>query len=341
MPPLMAAAVEKANLGFRVVPLLPRGKEPLDRRWPDVALDDVEAVVSRWEGHPDANHGVLCGEGYVVLDSDSARAEDALRELSLPPTPTVRTDRGFHRYFKGHTRGSSLLDGLPKVELRGERQYAVGAGSIHPSGREYVWEVGPWEIAFALLPDEVGALARPIRKLPVRDLRRVIPKGRRNVSLTRIAGSLRGMSGLSDEALGVALHRENAARCRPPLPESEVNRIVRSACRWGQPPLWLTDPMTFVADPRLRAPARFLLLTLCDHARHDEIAFPGYRRIRERTGMAKDTIERYTHELEAATRVTVERSPRRVNRYRILPWRPCDLGAVESGSYVPASRTAA
>jgi DNA-binding MarR family transcriptional regulator len=103
----------------------------------------------------------------------------------------------------------------------------------------------------------------------------------------------------------------------------------------------LTDSASFVADPRLRALARLLLLTLCDHARHDAIAFPGYRRIRERTGMAKDTIERYAQDLEAAGRVTVERSPRKVNRYRILPWRPLDLGGAESGSYVPASRTAA
>jgi hypothetical protein len=261
--------------------------------------------------------------------------------LALPPTPTVRTDRGFHRYFEGHARGANRLDGLPKVELRGERQYAVGAGSIHPSGHEYEWEVGPWEVDFAALPDEVHALARPIRKLPVRDLCRTIPKGRRNVTLTRIAGSLRGRTGLSNEALAAALHAENAARCRPPLPESEVDRIVRSACSWDQPPLWLTDPAAFVADPRLRALARLLLLTLCAHARHDGIAFPGVRRIRERTGMATDTIEKYLHDLEVAGRVSVQRCPRKANRYRILPWSSLDLGGVQSGSYVPASRTAA
>ena len=57
-----------------------------------------------------------------------------------------------------------------------------------------------------------------------------IPKGVRNVFLTRIAGSLRGRGMERADILG-ALLATNVARCQPPLPPSEVRRIAESISR--------------------------------------------------------------------------------------------------------------
>jgi hypothetical protein len=335
----MAAAVESARLGLRVFPVRVRDKRPLTRGWRTRATSDVRAVIETWRYQPQANIGVLCGQGHVVLDADSARGEDALRELALPATPAVRTARGIHLYFAGHARGRRRL--LPDVELRGARQYVLGAGSIHPTGVAYEWEV-PWEVGLACLPDEIRSLAATRRaNEPVRALPAVIPQGHRNMTLTRIAGSLRGRVGVSEAALSDALHRENRERCQPPLADEEVERIVMSACGWDQPPAWLLDPAGFAADPRLSAHARFLLRTLADHARPDGVCFPSVRRIRDLTRMASDTIHSATLELEAAGRVSVKRRRRRGNRYRILPWSPAGERVKRSGSYVLDGRTAA
>lgn len=57
-----------------------------------------------------------------------------------------------------------------------------------------------------------------------------IVDGQRNDTLFRLACSLRGNgNGLSDEAIARAVEAENQAKCVPPLPEDEVERIVASA----------------------------------------------------------------------------------------------------------------
>jgi len=61
-----------------------------------------------------------------------------------------------------------------------------------------------------------------------------IGEGGRNDSLTRVAGRLR-RSGLSGTELANELHRTNRERCRPPLPEGEVERIAASVARYPVP----------------------------------------------------------------------------------------------------------
>ncbi|GEO12600.1 hypothetical protein MAE02_02960 [Microvirga aerophila] len=58
-----------------------------------------------------------------------------------------------------------------------------------------------------------------------------IPKGRRNTTLTSLAGQLRN-TGLQPAAIKAALLAENEARCRPALDSSEVEQIVTSITRY-------------------------------------------------------------------------------------------------------------
>jgi len=59
----------------------------------------------------------------------------------------------------------------------------------------------------------------------------VIAEGARNVTLTSLAGTMQRRN-MTPEAITVALMAENAARCRPPLAESEVTAIARSVGRY-------------------------------------------------------------------------------------------------------------
>jgi hypothetical protein len=58
-----------------------------------------------------------------------------------------------------------------------------------------------------------------------------IPSGRRDNTLTSIAGKLRN-DGLEYEEIYAALSRINAERCQPPLDDADVVRISKSVCRY-------------------------------------------------------------------------------------------------------------
>jgi len=55
--------------------------------------------------------------------------------------------------------------------------------------------------------------------------------GRRNASLTSLAGTMR-RRGMSEEAILAALQIDNATRCQTPLPDGELRRIATSVARY-------------------------------------------------------------------------------------------------------------
>ena len=67
------------------------------------------------------------------------------------------------------------------------------------------------------------------------DVPAVIPEGQRNNALTRLAGAMR-RPGMSKAAILAGLLADNAARCQPPLPPSEVQTIVASVMRYPAQP---------------------------------------------------------------------------------------------------------
>jgi len=75
-----------------------------------------------------------------------------------------------------------------------------------------------------------------------------IHEGERNAALTSAAGTMRH-AGAGEEAIYAALRRENAARCRPPLPDFEVRKIAASVARYSPSPTLAED---VAADAALR-----------------------------------------------------------------------------------------
>lgn len=85
----------------------------------------------------------------------------------------------------------------------------------------------------------------------------VIPQGQRDNFLTSLAGSMR-RKGLSGESILAALRVENAARCHPPLADTDLQRIAKSVGRYT--PGDAVEPASFVnALPELLARAATVL----------------------------------------------------------------------------------
>ena len=59
-----------------------------------------------------------------------------------------------------------------------------------------------------------------------------IPEGQRNNTLSRFAGRVLKRYGVSDKAHGIFL--DEAAKCDPPLPDEELEKIWNSACRFAR-----------------------------------------------------------------------------------------------------------
>lgn len=309
-----AAAVDAARAGFRVFPVTPRGKKPLRKGWQRGATTDLAVVEATWAELPDANIGVACGRGLVVVDTDSDAGEAAMRELGLPPTPTVRTANGRHRYFNGSGRNRTSV--LPGLDVRGDGGFVVGAGSQHPSGVEYEWEIPPLEVVRAPAPPALVALLSK-RAARVATLDGRIEQGARNATLFRLACSIRGRYGASFDELLALLVAANARRCAPPLDDAEVVRIAQSAASYDEPPRWATDPIAFAHDPALGARERLLLIALARYADDEGRCWPSIRRLRADTRMATDTVERASENLVAAERIVVQRRRGTSNLYTL------------------------
>jgi len=243
---LLRAALRYAARGWAVLPVRPGGKEPLVGGGVHAATTDRQTIEEWWARWPAANVGVACGasSGIVVLDVDNPEVLNRLAQEGhhLPPAPTVRTARGVHLYFAcpaGGLRSRRICDG---VEVKAEGAYVLAPPSRHPCGALYHWVVEPGGELPALpswILEEANQKQAAAFELPPE-----IYSGERNNTLTRLAGALRRKGIRPDEILET-LRAVNRARCRPPLHDSELEQIARSAARWAPG----EEPSTENADP--------------------------------------------------------------------------------------------
>jgi hypothetical protein len=268
---LARTALDLAERGYHVFPLLPREKRPITGRGFKDATRDERAILHWWDTTPEANIGIACGaSGIVVWDIDTkagADPEDVLAELDRAGAPLILTGeaperddghpqslagvRGAQVYFRGDLSGTDALT-IAGTEIRGRQHYVVAPPSIHPSGVEYAGELPPvdelppipdWLRAMRSNGNGNGRVAPPVAEM--------IASGARNNTLASMAGSMR-RRGMGAEAIAAALKVENAARCTPPLPESEVEAIAASVSRYAP-----ADPVAVPDHP----PVRYTLQT--------------------------------------------------------------------------------
>jgi hypothetical protein len=250
---LLTAALARASRGIPVFPCVPGGKEPLTRRGHLDASTDPRKIKAWWTRHPNANIGIPTGErsGLLVLDVDVDEDKDGFEGLasltsSLPDTYAVRTGGGGAHFYYRYPPGSNIRDSAskiaPGVDIRGEGGYVIAAPSRTTGPYAVVDEqpltAPPEWLLQALRSHPHASVSSSPTRLPVSgggaspvSFSEIIPEGRRNHGLTRIAGSLRAR-GHDDAHLFSALERINEDQCVPPLPAPEVHKIARSVCRY-------------------------------------------------------------------------------------------------------------
>jgi hypothetical protein len=138
----------------------------------------------------------------------------------------------------------------------------------------------------------------------------VIEDGRRNCTLTSLAGSMR-RRGATPEAIVAALRIDNTTRCRPPLEDDEVARIAASVGRYTPAPEPSDDARATAF--RLQVMTARALCDLPDPPDEDQLLGPLVVRgqrviIGAHTGEGKTSL---TLQVIAAT----------VNRSAFLDWR--------------------
>lgn len=304
LSPALAAALGYAARGWHVFPLRPRGKEPATPHGCRDATADRAAIRAWWTRAPDANIGIACGPSHlVVVDLDRDKGgPDAWAGLRKrlgfdDATVTCLTGGGgVHLYFQAPD-GVTVRNSAGKlgegIDVRAEGGYVVAPPSVHPNGSAYAWEVSahPDDRAPAPLPAALLPLLAPTAPTaPTAVGGDGIPEGRRNATLTSLAGSMR-RQGAGEEAIRAALEEVNRAQCRPPLHAREVARIARSVARYapahdGSDALLLRLPRTDAGNAEAFA-ALFGDCFRHDHRRKDWLVWDGARWAEDADGEAE------------------------------------------------------
>ncbi|MAT16314.1 MAG: hypothetical protein CMJ46_13710 [Planctomyces sp.] len=252
------AAIQLAELGYRVFPVVPGKKVPLTQNGFKAATTDPGQIDAWWEQQPRANIGVPTGTLFV-LDVDAGATwldgePDRLLELACAPM-TLTAGGGRHYFFRqpeGHPWRSTAGQLAEKVDTRGEGGYVVVPPSILSGDRCYQWSPGQeLNVPVAQLPlppdwltaeldrlsqpspfalSTVGPLSAPGGATAA--VGRIIPEGQRDRALARLAGVMR-RGGMEEPEIAAGIHVVNRRRCKPPLPEKVVDKIANSIARYA------------------------------------------------------------------------------------------------------------
>jgi hypothetical protein len=233
-----------ARRGLAVFPCRPREKRPATEHGCNDASTDADVIQEWWQQEPAYNIGIATGitSKIFVLDVDDEDAETELRKLEralgdLPPTVEAITARGRHLYFQYPREvsvGNSAGKVAPGIDVRGNGGYVLAPPSVHPSGKPYCWSVDSHNVlaaAPAWLLMKISELSERNASATPSEWRELIAdgvaEGARDCTLAKITGHL--LRRYVDPIIVLELMQTwNAARCAPPLPTQDVERIVNS-----------------------------------------------------------------------------------------------------------------
>jgi hypothetical protein len=165
--PFLAAALDYARRGWRVVPLAAKDKRPWVKDWVNAATTDLEQLRRWWVERAASNVGVALGSasGLVAIDVDTAGGCErlaAMAEGDLPPTCEMATGKGMRFLFAipadlGFEPAQVVLKGAggeEELRLQGKGGQCVMPPSIHPNGKTYAWVEGrsPADLSPAPMP---------------------------------------------------------------------------------------------------------------------------------------------------------------------------------------------
>ena len=224
------------------------GKHPLGPAAPHGFKDasrDPANVEAWWRRFPRAHIGTPTS-WCAVLDIDPRHDGDlTLKDLEakhgvLPETAEVLSGGGGRHVFFRPVAGLKSSIGIVGLglDVKAEGGYVLLPPSGHVSGGVYTDEIEHplFETTLAPMPAWLLARARADGREhsngtapPLED---IIPAGQRNSTLASLAGTMR-RRGMQPAEIAVALAEVNRNRCRPPLPDDEVEAIARSVGRYA------------------------------------------------------------------------------------------------------------
>jgi len=171
----LTQALELAERGYHLFPLVPGGKTPaLTGNWQNAATRDPR-TLQRWFARSNCNIAIACEpSGIFAIDLDTAKPGtdgpthgiETLRELAdgrdLPRTLTVATPSGgTHLYYRQPVDGLSLRNSArrlgPLIDTRGIGGYLVAPGSRIDGVPYRVTD----DVPLAEIPTWITALLRP------------------------------------------------------------------------------------------------------------------------------------------------------------------------------------
>jgi len=270
---VLESALAYRSMGLSVIPVDPNTKRALVpwKRFQEKP-PELDRIREIWQRNPRAGIGVVTGvvSKLVVVDIDDSR-EEALREVEErfgEPGRISKTPRGFHCFYRPNGQPVptvTKVEGFSSsVDLRGEGGYAI----VPPTpGYQWLSEEGSLSDLPVIRSVPTSQAASRQFDWACDSVGPVIPKGRRNDQLTRVAGCMR-WGAMEETEILAGLEAVNR-RCDPPLSEPEVGTIAASAAKY--------EPK----DPRLN---RLSSSTKLDHKLLD-LTFHGetLRATRERT----------------------------------------------------------
>jgi len=136
--------LEYLKLGWSLIPVKPKSKEPLID-WKEFQTRKAsEAELRQWlEKWPEMNLGIVTGpiSSLAVADLDGPEGVKTGIKLHLQSSSTSLTGNGKQVFYKWQNGiRNSVKQIAPGVDVRGEGGFVVAPPSIHPSMRTYRWE---------------------------------------------------------------------------------------------------------------------------------------------------------------------------------------------------------
>lgn len=254
MGSMVDTALFYASLGWRVIPLYPRGKKPWIKDWGKNATTDETTIRKWWQQRPDSNIGILTGHGLGVIDVDNKPEKhggiiggDVLLDWEMEHGQLAETvcaksgTGGMHYYYNiGDWDIAKCESPKISIDLRCKGGYIVAPPSIHPeTGQPYTWDISPEDMQPTIIGDVERAcfewvLENSTKSKDGNDAKvttdvETIAEGGRNAALFSEGRSLRS-KGCDYEEILMQLMGINHVKCKPPLPDDEVERTAQSVC---------------------------------------------------------------------------------------------------------------
>lgn len=159
---MIAWALRYALAGYRVLPLVPGGKNPLTANGVYDATDDPETIAAWWNQWPTANIGLALGADLVAVDIDPRNGGELtyLDRLGLDASSTAMQRTGSGGWHVIYVKPASMrfvshVHGFDGLDVLTGEKYIVVAPSI-VNGNRYRWERDPIECPPARMPLSVA-----------------------------------------------------------------------------------------------------------------------------------------------------------------------------------------